>query len=86
MKKEDLDIYWHNEVFHLVKHEIRIRHKDREYRVETTTTGNDFAVRFWDDSLKDWRHANIDDKVETFISEMLDKGDYLVGESLARYK
>ena len=83
MELKDLDIHWHEEIFHLIQHEIHIRHKGIEYIVRTTTSGNDFEVKFKDGD--DWRDANTVDKVEQYILKILDDGDYLVGDWISRY-
>ena len=83
MELKDLDIHWHEEIFNLIQHEIRIKHKGIEYIVRTTTSGNDFEVRFKDGN--DWRPAIKDNKVEQYIYKILDDGDYLVGDSISRY-
>jgi len=83
MELKDLDIHWHEEIFHLIQHEIRIKHKGTEYIVRTTTSGNDFEVRFKDGN--DWRPAIEDNKIEQYIYKILDNGDYAVGDSISRY-
>tara|TARA_R100000152_G_C6697963_1_gene128122 strand:+ start:276 stop:545 length:270 start_codon:yes stop_codon:yes gene_type:complete len=77
------EITFHEEIFHLIQHEIRIKHKGTEYIVRTTTSGNDFEVRFKDG--QDWRAPREDDEVEQRIFKMLDEGEYYVGDSIARY-
>ena len=77
------EITFHEEIFHLIQHEIRMKYKGTEYIVRTTTSGNDFEVRFKDG--EDWREARKDDEVEQRIFKMLDEGEYYVGDSLARY-
>ena len=83
MKVKDFDIHWHEEIFHLIQHEIRMKYDGKEYVIRTTTSGNDFEVTFKDGD--NWRPARKEDKVEQYIFKMLDDGEYYVGDSVSRY-
>jgi len=74
---DKLKVHWHEQVFAIITHELKMTYEETEYTVRTTESGNTFEIVFWNGT--DWLEADKDNKIELGIVKILESGDYSVG-------